>query len=68
MNALKSKVYDFVCEKYRTMGELIKEFGLDALPALRELVKEGAVEHRFVYLKGNRMVFTKKGEGWKPET
>jgi hypothetical protein len=67
MDVLKSKVYEFVCERYRTMDDVIREFGLGALPVLEELLGEGAIEHCFVYLKGRRLIFTKKGEEWKLE-
>jgi len=63
MDVLKSKVYGFVCEKRRTMEDIVREFGLDALPALKQLLEEGAIEHQFVYLKGNRLIFTRRGKG-----
>jgi len=65
IDMLKSKVYDFVCEKCRTMEDVVREFGLDALSVLEELLGGGAIERHFIYLKGRRLVFAKKGEEWK---
>jgi len=60
--SLKDQICNFIYKRYRTLSNIIEEFkSSEVVDLLKELIVEGKIETHFVYLKGNRLIFTKKG-------